>query len=1221
MAGYYKGDIQPAADGSVIMVFGSNPEGRHGAGAAKVARERFGAQYGVGEGLTGQAYALPTKDLRVTENRGLRSISRDDIVGSIMKLYEAARANPDKMFCIAYRNTDKASLSGYTGYEMMSMFNDAGPMPANVYVSEEWMKSGRIDGVEGRELRFWGRRADNSYELSTRGDKRFSAFSARLSDGRTIEDAYQLDVKGYRKLGYTALQAKNDRGVHAPNNLTEQQLWDQYLSLWRQFAAENPDLVEDLRVKSSGKVLTDQFANGNVSQARAWALILTEQDEAVRLETELRRRGYPPELGFGSLEEFADELQALDKYFVTENIFSVIRERYREFIPEQIYQTNERWLRDVAVFEEDLIRFSMEELPVARAVEYYLTLSDDQKGRLQNLLNERLAEPTAAHGYMVLLDSLSADSLLIDSDILADDIARYSDDILKWSRRFSDDAGIFSLDWVESTRQARIQAGMTDFSDVPDYAVADILKRYMALSPEEKRSLRLGVDVSAALDALREQSEASSAILNIIRGPYRDDEERVAALEPLRRSYPLLRDNENLFMAVSFISAWMGMSKQTDGFLSALAEKYNPVPIALLPLRDKIIGNREAIQAVHDRYFPHCFSFEVLDAAGGKVSADSFADPQDYAVADILREYGQLPLESKKALNLPELTELSLDALWDQSQLSTGIVGILNSAGNDSQAAVQALRNLRDGKNLSDGYLLQAVEFLSANLGFGGGLADRVISELKNEQVMNSVNFKSPEQALVYAKAMYLPADTEEERFIQERTFGEILLKDDKDRLSAIYKNMSAVSSDWKDMIDHVIGQICQACGDDSAKGALEAFASGLEAGEKTGREPRLMVSYYGSRDIPKDAMIVQISTSAPKGMKMDAKLPSVYPDYKTMVGPYKEGAIDDKGYTDRYAASVLGKNRQAIFADVSGLIEQGRAQGRDIVLCCYEKPGDFCHRYLLSNFLNENGIACMELPADRKKYSVGKVPLFGEDASRCETKKSEENGSGIIFTESKGGYQQRTRENAQHPDVDFTIAFAVDFSTYGEKCTAKAAGDSLIAVDIEQKDGWLQTAPSDAFKAADEVFSILPEEFQNGEPMGLNIAGNGIYTLFANDSEQESSVLQGRIDEFVTGVLVGLRNKGVVISTIRSGGQTGVDEAGAYAGVCLGVPTSVHAPKGFLMRDASGKDLFGKQAFVARFNDKDYTSGRKLVKAILSGEFDKSKQVSKKPLKTQKKP
>lgn len=139
----YSGDITP--DDNTIFVFGSNPEGRHGAGAAKVAREQFGAEYGVGEGLTGSAYALPTKDLRVKENRGLRSISEEDIINSIKKLYEVALQHPSKEFKVAYRNTNTASLNGYTGLEMIDMFLSAGPIPSNILFSEEWVATGKFE--------------------------------------------------------------------------------------------------------------------------------------------------------------------------------------------------------------------------------------------------------------------------------------------------------------------------------------------------------------------------------------------------------------------------------------------------------------------------------------------------------------------------------------------------------------------------------------------------------------------------------------------------------------------------------------------------------------------------------------------------------------------------------------------------------------------------------------------------------------------------------------------------------------------------------------------------------------------------------------------------------------------------------------------------------------------------------------------------------------------
>ncbi len=43
-----------------IFVFGSNLQGAHGGGAARYAYEHFGAEWGVGVGMTGHCYAIPT---------------------------------------------------------------------------------------------------------------------------------------------------------------------------------------------------------------------------------------------------------------------------------------------------------------------------------------------------------------------------------------------------------------------------------------------------------------------------------------------------------------------------------------------------------------------------------------------------------------------------------------------------------------------------------------------------------------------------------------------------------------------------------------------------------------------------------------------------------------------------------------------------------------------------------------------------------------------------------------------------------------------------------------------------------------------------------------------------------------------------------------------------------------------------------------------------------
>ena len=43
-----------------VFVFGSNLTGHHCNGAAKLAYQKFGAEWGVGVGLCGQSYAIPT---------------------------------------------------------------------------------------------------------------------------------------------------------------------------------------------------------------------------------------------------------------------------------------------------------------------------------------------------------------------------------------------------------------------------------------------------------------------------------------------------------------------------------------------------------------------------------------------------------------------------------------------------------------------------------------------------------------------------------------------------------------------------------------------------------------------------------------------------------------------------------------------------------------------------------------------------------------------------------------------------------------------------------------------------------------------------------------------------------------------------------------------------------------------------------------------------------
>lgn len=56
----YTPDFITSLKDNEIFVFGSNLYGMHGGGAAHVAHQKFGAEWGVGVGMTGQCYAIPT---------------------------------------------------------------------------------------------------------------------------------------------------------------------------------------------------------------------------------------------------------------------------------------------------------------------------------------------------------------------------------------------------------------------------------------------------------------------------------------------------------------------------------------------------------------------------------------------------------------------------------------------------------------------------------------------------------------------------------------------------------------------------------------------------------------------------------------------------------------------------------------------------------------------------------------------------------------------------------------------------------------------------------------------------------------------------------------------------------------------------------------------------------------------------------------------------------
>lgn len=119
-----------------IFVFGSNYQGLHKAGTAKIAYEKYGAILGQATGLQGRSWGLITVDLNTKERPNVKPSA---ILSGIAVLYEfATDVLPEKDFYVAYTATGK-NLNGYTAEEMAGMFAQY-PIPDNMVFEEEFAK-------------------------------------------------------------------------------------------------------------------------------------------------------------------------------------------------------------------------------------------------------------------------------------------------------------------------------------------------------------------------------------------------------------------------------------------------------------------------------------------------------------------------------------------------------------------------------------------------------------------------------------------------------------------------------------------------------------------------------------------------------------------------------------------------------------------------------------------------------------------------------------------------------------------------------------------------------------------------------------------------------------------------------------------------------------------------------------------------------------------------
>lgn len=110
-----------------IFVFGSNLAGRHGKGAALTAYKYHGAEYGIGQGRTGKAYAIPTKGFY------LETLPLHVIKYHIDLFKEYAKDFSNESF---YITRVGCGLAGYKDYQIAPLFKNA---PSNCKLPNNWI--------------------------------------------------------------------------------------------------------------------------------------------------------------------------------------------------------------------------------------------------------------------------------------------------------------------------------------------------------------------------------------------------------------------------------------------------------------------------------------------------------------------------------------------------------------------------------------------------------------------------------------------------------------------------------------------------------------------------------------------------------------------------------------------------------------------------------------------------------------------------------------------------------------------------------------------------------------------------------------------------------------------------------------------------------------------------------------------------------------------------
>ena len=122
-----------------------------------------------------------------------------------------------------------------------------------------------------------------------------------------------------------------------------------------------------------------------------------------------------------------------------------------------------------------------------------------------------------------------------------------------------------------------------------------------------------------------------------------------------------------------------------------------------------------------------------------------------------------------------------------------------------------------------------------------------------------------------------------------------------------------------------------------------------------------IYTSYFAKlKSLPENIIPISICGKAPDWYK-GLQYKKLAPKYGFFMEWKKNH--DNNYYIKCFSEQVLDKlNVLTVMRDLIDLVNSTEDHiGKEIALICYEKPSDFCHRHLVAEWLNSNGIQCKE--------------------------------------------------------------------------------------------------------------------------------------------------------------------------------------------------------------------------------------------------------------------